>query len=226
MGIEKQNGTKVLAHFLPEFPIDTRSEIAHVVAKLIPRWPLTVFDANDIFNVLKWAHRGFDAQKNSLIDQLLERLNKVDLRESTFESLLDNADIIEDHGFSSKVQAWLSSILSVEMQTQPTVLDNDQTVSAANNMEFAEWVIRLIDQYEENVLVIEKYFSDSLTEYMFNRILGEYGETPAVILGAEGLGSAIGLNPKNRTRNKNTSRIINIGGVFVWPEKKEVKTIR
>jgi hypothetical protein len=32
------------------------------------------------------------------------------------------------------------------------------------------------------------------------------------------------LPPINRTQNKNTSRRINTGGVFLWQGKKEVKT--
>jgi hypothetical protein len=191
VGIEQQNGTKVLAHYLPSFSEGLRPEIAHVIASLIPQWSLEVFDADEVLNVLKWAHRGFDSQRNRLIDHLMNRLQNSDLRISTFDAILHNADSIEEKGVTSRVQNWLSEILSVDSQSILQTSESDEKSTIQSNIDFAEALINKVEKYREDSFVVEKYFSGSLTEYMIGRLVGGYGETPTVYIGEDGLGAAI-----------------------------------
>ena len=191
VGIEQQNGTKLLAHFLPNFPDNLKPEIAHIVSKLIPQWPLDVFGADDFFHVLKWAHREFGTQRSRLIDHLMGRLQVLDLRTQTFNTFLKNADIIEENRFTARVQHWLADILSYNLQTDVQEVDGDIPTSAVNNIEFGEWLISKIGEYRENEFIIENYFSGSMTEYMFGRILGQYKDIPAISIIEDGLGKSI-----------------------------------
>jgi len=117
VGIDRQNGVRVLSNMLYQFDGSVQSVIANAVANLIPEWPADVFSADEILNVLKWAYgTSISTQKAKLINQILERLENSELRQPTFSAILQNADVIENNQYTSRVQRWLSDILKPEQQ--------------------------------------------------------------------------------------------------------------
>ena len=93
-----------------------------------------------------------------------------------------------------KVQDWLKDILSEEKQvtTVEGNAENDKENQAKNlNQQFAEWLIEQINDFSENEFVIDRYFSQSLVIYMFDRVLGKYKNIDAVYVNDEGVGKNI-----------------------------------
>lgn len=193
-GIEQQNGAKVLANMLSTFGESIRPEIAHVIAILLPQWSLEAFDALEILNVLEWAHREPDSQRNNLVDHLLERLDIEELRVPTFEAVLANANVIEERNATAKVQKWLREVLSQDSQSAistPETEGGEEAISNDSNREFAEWLIGEFDKYSENNLVMDKYFSGSLISYMAGRLIGDFEGIPSLDLDEGNLGKSI-----------------------------------
>lgn len=194
VGIEQQNGAKVISNLLPLFDESIRSEIAHVVAALIPQWPVEAFSANEIFNVLRFAQRGgIETQRQKLIDQILSRLNNVEQRQITFDAILQYADVVRRSNGTQRVKDWLSKLI-IEGLAAPAA------ASSADNKEldekkfavhqFLEWLISQAPRYSEGEGIIEEYFSGSLLDYVFDRLMGTYKELPAVYLN-DGIGLEI-----------------------------------
>jgi hypothetical protein len=191
-GIEQQNGVRVLSHLLSLFDSSVQSEIANSVASLIPEWPADVFSADEILNVLKWAYgTSISTQKEKLITQILERLENSELRQPTFSAILQNADVIENNQYTSRVQRWLSDILKPKQQEmlKGSTEESEQDKNLPNR-EFGEWLISEITIYSENNLVVDNYYSQALIDYSVFRLLGN-GSLEGVYLSHEGLGQNI-----------------------------------
>lgn len=198
IGIEQQNGVKVLSHLLPIFDDSIKLEIAHACAKLMPPRTIENFSADEVFNVLRWASMGgINVNRKNLVVRILDRLQDHQLRQPTFYAILQNADVIEQNNAADQVNKWLAEILSVDNQmvqltsevtdTGPDAIDqNDRN---RKNRDFVEWLIALVGDYSGNHLVIQNYYSRDLMDYMVSRLLGKFDNGPAVCLDdAEGVG--------------------------------------
>nr|NHJ86173.1 hypothetical protein [Asgard group archaeon] len=186
-GIELQNGVKVLAQMLTEIEVEIRPEVAHVLTKKIPQWPLSDFSAFEVLTVLRWAKRDSKQHKASLVNQLLRRLDDNELRQETFKAILDNYNVIETIEVGSKVQSWLEKLLSPGNQA----LGSPDVTQNKSNNEFAEWVIQQVPNYSDIDFVIGEFFSQSLVNYMDARIRGGINSVPTVRLDDDGLGQQI-----------------------------------
>lgn len=176
VGIEQQNGVKVLAEMLPEFDDSIKPEIALVEAKLIPSWPIDTFSSHELFNVLRWGERGINIQKNNLIHQVLERLKSTQLRKQTFDAILQNADVIEDSNATAEIQGWLKDIFDKVRQSE-----NEYH-------EFFEYLIAQAKDYREDDLVIDNYFSGVVVSYAIGRVVGDYPGIEPTTLDEDGFG--------------------------------------
>ena len=103
-GLNQQNGTLVLCRIIDQLNPSDQAEVAQVAANLIPRFPPRGFEAPDILLVLQKAGR---SDKRELVNGLLKRLEEEDLRQETFEGMLQYADVIEEAGATPLVQDWL-----------------------------------------------------------------------------------------------------------------------
>lgn len=54
VGIERQNGAKVVTHLLSQFDVSVRPEIANAMANIIPEFSVDVFSAKEILSVIRW----------------------------------------------------------------------------------------------------------------------------------------------------------------------------
>lgn len=179
VGIEQQNGTKVIANLLPMIEQDVRLELAHVAANLVPRWAIDTFSADEIFNVLRWAKRGMDIQRKRLISHIIDRLDNAQLRKETFEVILKNADVIAENEATDNVQLWLEEVLSEDQQAE------------GENQDFAEWFVLQIGNYQDNELALQYYLSDVTINYGVCRMLGEYKGMAAIPMADEGFGQSV-----------------------------------
>lgn len=192
VGIDRQNGVRVLSSLLSSFDGSIKSEVANVIANVIPEWPTDVFSADEILNVLRWAYGvSIRTQKEKLVNQILDRLNDAELRKVTFEAVLQNADIIADNNGTYRVQAWLAGILKRENQSVHLMGEGDNAVDInLSNRDFAEWLLNGVNTYSKDKQVVDSYFSQTLVEYSTYRLLGD--ETlQGVYLADDGLGKNI-----------------------------------
>jgi len=155
-GLAQQNGTIVLAQMLGNVAPSARSEIAQVAANLIPQWPLEVFSAEDVLNVLKWATR---SERRELVEALLKRLDDGELREKTFEAILRYSEVIDQEDVTSDVQGWLAQILSEEAQR-----DTDKR-------DFARWLVGEVAKYSEDQDTIGRYFAHTVCKFIVNHLV-------------------------------------------------------
>ena len=192
VGIEQQNGVKVLSHLLPTFSEDLKPEIAHVIANLISLWSkLDMFSSMEILNVLKWSHREFYSQKQNLIDELINRLDDNERRKSTFTAIIQNNDFLRTQGVIRRIQKWIEKILSSESQSVMETEIADEENTNVDEIEFAEWMVQQLGNYEDDYEIIKNYYSNSFVLYLFSRLLGEYENVPPVLLTDEGIGESI-----------------------------------
>jgi hypothetical protein len=192
VGIERQNGVRVMSHLLSQFDVSIRSEIANAMANSIPDYPVDVFSANEILNVIRWAYGiGIRTQKDKLIAQIISRLDNESLRQDTFSSILQNADVIDNNQGTSRVQHWLREILQTEKQTilKDSTDENAEDKNLANR-EFAEWLIAQVNTYSNGNLVIDNYFSLDLVDYAVFRLFGDE-KLAGEYIDREGLGQNI-----------------------------------
>lgn len=108
-GLNQQNGTLVLCRILDQVSPAVQGEVAQVAANAIPIFPLHVFGTAEILSVLQKAGR---SEKRDLVDALLKRLDEPDLRQDTFEGILDFSDVIEEAEATPLVHNWLGSQLT------------------------------------------------------------------------------------------------------------------
>ncbi|MBS4060903.1 MAG: hypothetical protein KG029_10925 [Bacteroidetes bacterium] len=195
VGIEQQNGVKVLSHLLSEFEDEIKQQIAHAAARLIPLSPIDVFSTDEVFNVLRWARwRGIDTQKEEFINLILKRLDDSNLRQPTFDAILQNADIVEKNSADETIRQWLTIILSADMQSAIEIKDaENENLTDPNlvNREFAEWLISRAETYSNDDSSIKSYFSQELIDYIFHRLLGNFENVDAVYLSQDEIGKNI-----------------------------------
>jgi hypothetical protein len=194
VGIEQQNGVKVLAYSLPKFVDAIKFEIAHVAVTLMTKWPIDAFTASEILNILRWAERGGIDQRQKLIDQVLTKLATQETRVQTFGAILDNADVVERNNATDRAKKWLQQMLSLENQTAVLTIDESSGKGVAQplpSQEFAEWLIFQITNYSNNNIVIDNYFSCDLVDYAVLRVLGKPLNLEGIYLGEAGLGENI-----------------------------------
>lgn len=188
LGIEQANGVKVISHLLPNLDESIKPELAHIATKLIPLWPGEHFSAYEVMNVLRWAKMGgINSHRDKLIKHTLDRLNEINLRQETFEVLLDNADVIELYKATELVRNWLKVILSDNSQDIKIVNNDGEAelnidINEPNRI-FAEWFIAKADDYSNNSLVIRKYYSDYLMDYIVKRLLNDIENIDPIYLG-------------------------------------------
>ncbi|MEK6750663.1 MAG: P-loop NTPase fold protein [Chloroflexota bacterium] len=192
VGIDQQNGIRILAYLLPKFDDSISSEIAHITVTLMTQ--MDAFTAREILNVLRFAQRGaIDTQRQSLIDQILRKLDEKESRIKTFEAIFGNADVVEEKRFTTRVQQKLAEILKPESQTIPSAsVDVEINAQIAVNQEFANWLISQATTYSDNDFVIDKYFSNDLVDYMVSRLSGKDFNLEPLYIDDQPLGENIG----------------------------------
>lgn len=189
VGIDQQNGVKVLAYLLPSFEDSLRTEIAHVVASLMTR-RLDEFSAIEILNVLRWAKRGgIETQRQKLMLQIINMLDKEEFRIKTFDAILENADVIDQNNATPSVKKWLGNLLKIENQKQ--LSSQEPNAEIASNNAFADWILSQIEVYSSKDFVVDNYFAEDLVDYMVRRLFGKELGLEGVYLSDDGVGRNI-----------------------------------
>lgn len=191
VGIDQQNGVKVLAYLLPNFDDAVKTEVAHVVADIMTR-RLEEHSAREILNILRWAKRGtvtVVAQRRKLVDQILALLEKEDTREKTLSAVLENADVVDQNNATTSVKEWLGNLLKIENQKQ--LSPQEPNAEIASNNAFADWILSQIEVYSSKDFVVDNYFAEDLVDYMVRRLFGKELGLEGVYLSDDGVGRNI-----------------------------------
>ena len=168
VGIEQENGGRVLAKLLPKIPKEVQAEIANHLARLIPYWDMSVFPTNDVLHILRWANSANSEQKSNLVNMVIERLNQEDTRQETFEAILNQPNIIRENNAEDNVQKWLDEFLNDI--TIPTTETKNEPIQNNPNRKFVEWIIDKATDYKDDDLVLSVYYCKSLINYVFTQI--------------------------------------------------------
>lgn len=192
VGIDQRNGSKILAHSLTFIPETIKPEIAHVVANLIPLWSsIESLNSHEVLNILRWAHRENNSQKRKLLEQLIDRLDQKEERESTFSSILENHDLICELGEENLVSEWLEKILTYKTESNETKTEEQEKEDDSFDIEFADWIVFNLENYKGRNDLIESYFSTSLVEYYFARLLGDSIDKDPIVISDEKIGEIL-----------------------------------
>ncbi|MCE5305869.1 KAP family NTPase, partial [bacterium] len=178
IGIEQQNGIKVLSQLLPDCEEEIRHEIANVIVRIIPLLSIQAFSPNELFNVVRWAESSsVFGQKRKIISKIIERLSVPENRQTTITAIFQNADIVKVNKLTIEVQEWLNKFLhdtvSEINENNPLGID-EANQNAGQGHRFAEWLVVQGKTYGANNLVIDDYYAGSILDYIINRFLGNF----------------------------------------------------
>ncbi len=172
VGIEKQNGLKILMNLLPDLSINFQEEIAHLCAKILPSFQMNTFTVYEILNVIKYNKRSnIKNDNNKFIDRILQDFNNLENSKKTVELIINHFDSIESIGKTKIITDKINEIVisAHKKEVTPTLVDSFTIVEC--NL-FSEWYVSLSIS-QNNLPLFQNYFSEQIVEYVFYRLIDE-----------------------------------------------------